>query len=524
LALAPFAIRDQGVRFRSISLVPARWLDGRVLHYSAVAVNPSVMPSIISCANKRAAATAIAAVLALAFEAGPAGAASVLADNWPTRPDTTVRVLLMKANQPADAVMLLPGGHGNINLDAQGHIGWGEDDFVIRSRWHYFDRSIAAIVPDVAADHKPPVSLAGFRTSPQHADDLSALSQQLRGMAPKVWIVAYDTGATSALNAVARGKTDAIAGLVLVSPVLEEPEPNSTLLIDGLKLALQRMPVLVIAHQSDPCSAPDVARIKQTAAVAKAAKFQSIAVTGGSAQLLHDPFAYAEGSCNTQTPHRLAGLDDAVTDKIIDWIHHEGETVLGDTLNTPAPATDGTRPDAPPLSQATPFYALPELSTADFRWAVLLGLNVQVVNADAVVTGQPVLRLIATPKSDRHVLAVRVTGLAKDQTYRIAAWVKPVAGGNVGLFAFDRPDDKSQPNSGFALFDLGSHQVLEASGVRERDIEQHSNAWQKVWIDLPTSDGNFLVAIRPLSGGDHQFDGDGKLGVILGGIEVKPPE
>ena len=112
-------------------------------------------------------------------------------------------------------------------------------------------------------------------------------------MAPKVWIVAYDTGATSALNAVARGKADAIAGLVLVSPVLEEPEPNSTLLIDGLKLAMGRMPVLVIAHQSDPCSAPDVARIKQAAAAVKAANFQSITVSGGSSQvLLHDPFGY----------------------------------------------------------------------------------------------------------------------------------------------------------------------------------------------------------------------------------------
>ena len=114
----------------------------------------------------------------------------------------------MKANQPADAVMLLPGGHGNINLDSEGHIGWGEDDFVVRTRRHYFNRGLARIVPDVAADHKPPVSLAGFRTSALQAEDLRALAEHLRGMAPKVWIVAYDTGATSALNAVARGKAE----------------------------------------------------------------------------------------------------------------------------------------------------------------------------------------------------------------------------------------------------------------------------------------------------------------------------
>jgi hypothetical protein len=487
------------------------------------------MPTATSFANKRTAAGAVVALLTIALltwalVGAPARAASVIVDNWATRPETTVRVLLMKATQPTDAVMLLAGGHGNINLDSQGHIGWGEDDFVVRSRWHYFDRGIAAIVPDVAADHKPPVSLDGFRTSPQQADDLFALAEHLRGMAPKVWIVAYDTGATSALNAVARGKADAIAGLVLVSPVLEEPEPRGTPLLDGLKLALRRVPVLVIAHQSDPCSAPDVARIKQAAAATKAENFQSIAVTGGGAELLHDPFGYAEGSCNTQAPHRLAGLDDTVSDTIIDWIHHEGATVVRDTLNVPPAAGDEARPDAPPLSQATPFNALPELSTANFRWAVLHGLNVQVVNADALVAGQPVLRLIATPKDDRHVIAAQMTGLAKDQTYRIAAWIKPVAGGNVGLFAFDRADDQKRLNDGYGLFDLGSHQVLETSGVRERDIEQHSNGWQKVWIDLPTSDGSLFVAIRPLRNKKIQYDGDGRLGVILGGIEVKPLE
>ena len=124
----------------------------------------------------------------------PANAASVIAD-WVTRPNTVVRVLLMKANQPANAVVLLPGDHGNLNLDSQGYIGWGEDDFVVRTRWHYFDRAITAIVPDVALDHKSPVSLSGFRTSAMQAEDLYALSEHLHGMTQKVWIVAYDTGA-----------------------------------------------------------------------------------------------------------------------------------------------------------------------------------------------------------------------------------------------------------------------------------------------------------------------------------------
>ena len=495
---------------------------GGVLHYLLIEVNPLAMATIWSRKTALITAGAAAILLAGMFDCRPLNAASVIADNWVTRPNTVVRVLLMKANQPADAVMLLPGGHGNINLDSQGRIGWGEDDFVIRTRWHYFDHGIAAIVPDVALDHKPPVSLAGFRTSELHADDLRALSEQLRGMAPKVWIIAYDTGATSALNAIARGKVDSIAGLVLISPILEQPDPDSTLLIDGVKRALGRMPVLVIGHESDPCSLPVVDRIKNAAAVLRAPHFQSIVLRGGQTQfMLHDAFAYPEGSCNTQPTHALAGLEEAVTSKIIDWISHEGSIAL-DARPDALAAPDIASLDLPPVSQVTALSALPEPATPGFRWAVVRGLNVQAVNADAMVRGQPVLRLTATPNDNGHTLAVRLTGLNKNQTYRVSAWVKSVAGGNVELAAFDRPDADKPVNNGDAIFDLSNHQVLDASGVQGRDIEQHPNYWQKVWINLATSDGQLLVAIRPINDRRLLFVGDGKLGLILGGIEAEP--
>ena len=84
------------------------------------------------------------------------------------------------------------------------------------------------------------------------------------------------------------------------------------------------------------------------------------------------------------------------------------------------------------------------------------------------------------------------------------------------------PDADKPVNNGDAVFDLHNHQVLDASGVQGRDIEQHPNSWQKVWINLATSDGQFLVAIRPVMGRRLLFTGDGKLGLILGGIEVEP--
>jgi hypothetical protein len=267
---------------------------------------------------------------------------------------------------------------------------------------------------------------------------------------------------------------------------------------------------------------PVVDRIKNAAAVLRAPHFQSIVMTGGQTQfMLHDAFAYPEGSCNTQPAHALAGLEEVVTGKIIDWLSHEGAIVLDARPISPSDP-DIASLDLPPVSQVTELSALPEPATPGFHWEILRSLNVQAVNADAMVSGQPVLRLIATPNDTGHTLAVRLTGLNKNQTYRIAAWVKPVAGGNVDLAAFDRPDTDKPVNNGDAVFDLSNHQVLDASGVQDRDIEQHPNHWQKVWINVATADGQLLVAVRPTMGKRLLFVGDGKLGLILGGIKAEP--
>ena len=286
------------------------------------------MAVISPCARALVAAYAVATFLAVTLDCGAVNATSVTSENWATRPDTVDRVLLMKPDHPTGAVIPLPGSHGNINLDAEGHLGWGEGDFLIRTRMHYTNSGLITIVPDVAADHKPPASLVGFRTSQMQADDLHALADHLLGMAPKVWMVAYDTGATSALNAVARGKADLIDGLVLISPVLQHPDLSSTLLIDGAKLAVSRMPVLVIGHLFDPCSLPVIDRMKNAAAVLRAPKFQAIMIKDKSEQYsVSDPFESPKNDCNMQANHALAGRDAVVSDQIIDWIGQQKAAV-----------------------------------------------------------------------------------------------------------------------------------------------------------------------------------------------------
>jgi len=96
------------------------------------------------------------------------------------------------------------------------------------------------------------------------------------------------------------------------------------MLIDGAKLALASMPVLLISHESDSCSRPAVDRIKNAAAALKAPNFQSITIKGGSEQYaVSDPFEYSEDSCNTQAHHALAGREAVVSRNVIDWIDRQ---------------------------------------------------------------------------------------------------------------------------------------------------------------------------------------------------------
>jgi hypothetical protein len=185
-------------------------------------------------------------------------------------------------------------------------------------------------------------------------------------------------------------------------------------------------------------------------------------------------------------------------------------------------ATASSAPSSRPVTtRDTTLAELPKPGASGFIWYSVRGLNVQAVNDTPVVKDQHVLRLIATSNDDAHSLVARYRGLNKNQVYRVTSWVKSQAGGNVEMAALDQPDG-NPVNNGDVIFDPSSKTFLSASGVKARGFEPGPDNWQKVWLDIATSDGQFLVAIRAARGDVLSFKGDGTLGLILGGIQVAP--
>jgi hypothetical protein len=201
--------------------------------------------------------------------------------------------------------------------------------------------------------------------------------------------------------------------------------------------------------------------------------------------------------------------------------HWSDNPTMQATSESSATAASSASSPPPVAIMDTTLAELPKPEALEFIWYAVRGLKVQAVNDTPVVRGQQILRLTATPNGDAHSLVARYSGLNKNQVYRVTSWVKSQAGGNVEMAALDQPDGKSI-NNGDVIFDPLSKTFLSASGVKARGFEQGPDNWQKVWLDIATSDGQLLVAIRAARGDSLSFNGDGRLGLILGGIQVAP--
>ena len=97
----------------------------------------------------------------------------------------------------------------------------------------------------------------------------------------------------------------------------------------------------------------------------------------------------------------------------------------------PAPSARPVRPER--RRKETPADALPKVQTRGFQWAAMAHLLVRPETGPAVVAGQPVLRVVASPQDGFHTLGGQFSGLNKNQVYRVTAWVKATGGGNIQL-------------------------------------------------------------------------------------------
>lgn len=174
------------------------------------------------------------------------------------------------------------------------------------------------------------------------------------------------------------------------------------------------------------------------------------------------------------------------------------------------------------VTQTSTIADLPKLAASGLGWSGMVGLNVRVITGTSMVEGEPILQLTAIPADGAHTVGIQSTALDKNRVYRITAWVKSHAGANFEIEAGDQAS--TGQIYGAAIFDVAGNRVISAVAAAHAGAERGPDGWEKVWIDLTTSTGQFIVNFYVMNGGAIRFAGDGRLGATLGGFSVKPQD
>jgi hypothetical protein len=173
-----------------------------------------------------------------------------------SRAGVTQRFLLLQPEPKISAkavVILFAGGHGGIQMSADGAMKELHGNFLVRSRDLFVAQGLAVALIDAPSDRQSFPYLSGFRQTSEHVADVKAaiawLKQELK---LPVWLAGTSRGTQSAAY-VATQLTPADGGpdgIVLTSTILVDrrTRPVPDMALDRIKV-----PVLVAHHVQDGC-------------------------------------------------------------------------------------------------------------------------------------------------------------------------------------------------------------------------------------------------------------------------------
>ncbi len=232
-----------------------------------------------------------------------------------TRPGVTQKFILITPQRPVAAVILFAGGKGNLDLSsASGRpvLGWGKNNFLVRTRHDFAAHGFAVAVVDAPSDRKERVGMrGGFRNSAKHVKDIDAVVAHLNKTARvPVWLIGTSRGTESAAYVAIHAKEN-VAGVVLTSSMTEDNSdgrPVTDLPIDRI-----RVPALIVAHEDDACwvTPPDGAE-RIAKGLVNAPKVEVKMFSGGD-----EPRATP---CKALTAHGFLGIEQDVVAAIAAFI------------------------------------------------------------------------------------------------------------------------------------------------------------------------------------------------------------
>ena len=232
-----------------------------------------------------------------------------------THGGTTMRYALTVPQGAQASLVLLAGGGGFLDLDAQGCAQKLKGNSLVRSQELFHREGFATALVDAPSDHHAEDGLGGFRAQAPHAADLGKVVADLRARVKgPVWIVGTSRGAISAANAASRVKE--IDGVVLTSPVTvgtaHGAKSWTAQTVYDNPIGDIRVPLLVLSHAQDGCFRSPPSGARGIAERYQGPRSQVAVVSGGAPG--------GGDACEGRSPHGFNGLEAEVATGIARFI------------------------------------------------------------------------------------------------------------------------------------------------------------------------------------------------------------
>jgi hypothetical protein len=217
--------------------------------------------------------------------------------------------IAMPQSAPAFVFVLLPGGTGLVDLDAQGCPRALRGNSLIRAIPKFLQGGAATALIDAPAEWRGQHGLSTFRREPGHAEALGVAIKALRETyRVPVWLLGTSRGAISAANAASRlAGAAAPDGVILTSPVSQGARGNLPFVsqdVFQLPLARIAIPLFALGHAGDTCVRSPPASVTRIAEAAAASPRKAAAImTGGHGAT---PGQTGLDACEGRSPHGFA--------------------------------------------------------------------------------------------------------------------------------------------------------------------------------------------------------------------------
>jgi hypothetical protein len=216
------------------------------------------------------------------------------------------RVLYLRPKSSVGTIVMLPGGAGNVSIDANGDLAH-DKNFVVRTRDQWLLRGYALVIPDAVNGQ----NMRGVRSSPEYARTVQTLVDFAHTEMPgPVFLLGTSQGSIAAVNGAAHLSTQALAGVVLTESVSRQSNSGET--VFDASPDRVTVPTLIVANRSSACrvAPPEDAPLIATM-MTHAPEVNVLYVEGGVTR---------SSDCGSESPHGYFGIEDQVVDKIANWL------------------------------------------------------------------------------------------------------------------------------------------------------------------------------------------------------------